>query len=36
MLGANGLDIGLKRYKTRFKALFAIVAGLYAWGVMRP
>jgi len=35
MLGAYGLDIALKRYKTRFKAGFAIVAGLYAWCVMR-
>lgn len=34
MLGAYALDIGLKRYKTRFKALFQMVAGLYAWGVL--
>jgi hypothetical protein len=34
MLGDCGLDIELKRYKTRFEALFHIVAGLYAWGAL--
>jgi hypothetical protein len=34
MLGDYGLNIGLKRYKTRFEALFHVIAGLYAWGAL--
>ena len=34
MIWVYELNIGLKRHKTRFEALFHIVASLYAWGAL--